>query len=73
MKSLSFIAGGQGQKGMNETIDEELLTNRSGSTRITGSLTRPQVYSVGPNNVEIMSNSIEQFLLNISPELRKVV
>jgi hypothetical protein len=58
---------------MNDTIDEELISNRSVSTRITGSLTRPQGYSVGPSHADIIHNNMEVFLSNISPDLRRIV
>lgn len=65
-------AGARGDRPFNEAIDEEVMSQRSGSTRITGSLTR----TLQPNLMGLGNDTnfqMEVFLQGISPELRRVV
>lgn len=50
-------------------MDEDLLSHKSGSTRITASLTR----TVQPSVAGDANLYMESFLQSISPELRRVV
>ena len=66
LKSLSFVGHGTNTKNYYETIDEELQSHRSGSTRISGSASRTM-------HGGDTSNSVEYFLQGMSPDLRRVL
>lgn len=77
LKSLSFVnkhfASGS---GMQPTIEEEAMTTKTGTTSrnnyINNSLSRTHTLGFNGGNPEL-TNVMETFLQNMSPDMRRVV